>query len=314
METQTRNRVGLAESPLIAGTLDAYAAALLSRKFTDATVETYGKALVAFAAFLGDAPTIGDITAESAGRYQIARRHRAAATIAKDLTAIRSYCRWCIRAGLRADDPTLALDWPKKDDPLPRCLTTDELKRLDMALEAPLPLLNVRIAKRRARDRIAILLMWYAGLRLSEVCHLGWGAIDLGAGTLTVIMGKGRKSRVIPLHPRLAGALAAVPAADRHGPLIKPQREKRTKRAKTEATISPKTLNHAFDRYLSEFGLHISAHQLRHSFAIGLLRSGADLRSIQMLLGHRSLATTERYLALDMRDKQKAIELLPDRW
>lgn len=316
MDRQTRPEtrlIELAESPQITGTLDAYEAALLARKFTDATVETYRKALTAFAAFLGEHATIADITAESIGRYQVERRKRAAATIAKDLTAIRSYCRWSIRMRLRADDPTLDLEWPKRVDPLPRALTSDELRRLDRALESSLPLLNRVVRKRRQRDKLAVLVMLYAGLRLSEVCKVDWHQIDLAAGSLTVLEGKGRRFRVLPLHERLTAALAAVPMDKRRGPLLTPLRVDQGKR--TDRHISPKTLNHLFDRWLREdYDLHISAHMLRHTFAISLLRNGADLRSIQTLLGHRSLATTERYLALDLADKQRAIERLPSRF
>jgi len=309
---QDRQLSVLVASPAIGGTLDSYANALYARKFTDQTVATYLKAMRAFGRFLGDESTIGEITQESIDRYQISRRRRAAATIAKDLTAIRSYCRYLIRARLRADDPTLEIVWPEKDEPLPRCLTSDELHLLDKAMESALPLLNVRSKKRRMRDKIAVLLMWYAGLRLSEACNLDWRWVDMGEKTITVIMGKGRKSRVIPLHDRLFAALDSVPIELRHGPVLPPQREKAGDKRKRH--ISTKTVNHLFDRWLSDLGLHISAHQLRHSFAIGLLRSGADLRSIQKLLGHSSLATTERYLALDISDTQKAIEKLPSRW
>lgn len=313
--TRTEPQPGvLIVPPTIQSTLDGYEAALYARKFSQATVESYIKALRAFSVFLGASPTIADITFESISRYQAARRWRAAATIAKDLSAIRSHCRWAIRAKLRTDDPTLEIDWPKKDDPIPRALSADELRLLDTAVEAPSPTSDPSAMTRWERDRLAILLMWYAGLRLSEACRLDWRAVDLVAGTLTVVMGKGRKSRVLPIHVRLAAALDAVPVSQRVGAVLKPERAKRTKRAKKTTYVSPKTLFHAFERDLPRFGLHISPHMLRHSFAIGLLRNGADLRSIQKLLGHASLATTERYLALDVRDTRRAISKYPDRW
>jgi site-specific recombinase XerD len=313
LEVQTKSRMDLVESPLISTTIDAYEAALFARKFTTATVETYRKALRRFGTFLGDAPTIGDITEESIDRYQVLRRHKAAATIAKDLTAIRSYCRWCIRAKLRADDPTLNIDWPEKDDILPRCLSSDELALVDKALESVLPLLNVRARKRRIRDKLTILLLLYAGLRRSEACRLDWRNVDLGNGTLTVVLGKGRKSRAIPLHPRLLAALVAVPIEQRRGAVLAPQRERDGDKKRRH--ISDTTLMHCFDRWLQDdYGLAISPHMLRHSFAIELLRGGADLRNIQLLLGHASLATTQRYLALDLNDQQKAILKLPSRF
>lgn len=315
MSTQIRQQerpIELAVSPRIASTLGGFTDALYARKFTEATVKTYLKGLRSFMRFLGDEPRIADVTREAIDRFQVARRQKAAATIAKELTAIRSYCRYLIRMRLRADDPTLEVAWPEKDDPLPRCLTSDELHQLDLAMESQLPLLNFRSRKRIRRDKIGVLLLWYAGLRLTEACKLDWKHVDMGQRTITVVMGKGRKSRVIPLHDRLFTMLGEVPLADRAGPVLPPLQARRGR--KKNRPISAKTFNHAFDRWLEGRGLHISAHQLRHSFAIGLLRGGADLRSIQKMLGHRSLATTERYLALDISDTQKAIEKLPSHW
>jgi len=304
----------LSTAPTIISTLDDYAAAIAGRKFTQQTIESYRKALLALARWLGDESTVADITPQTVDLYQASRASRAAATIAKELTAIRSYCRWLISSSLRADDPTLGVIWPRRDDLLPRCLSSDELARLDMALESRLPLLDVRERKRKIRDKRAILLMLYAGLRLSEACNLDWRAIDLGNETLTVVLGKGRKSRAIPLHPRLLAALEAVPPAKRRGPVLPPIRAASGDTTRRRR-ISPKTLMHAFDRWLADdYDLHISPHMLRHSFAVELLRNGADIRRIQELLGHASLATTERYLALDLNDKRDAIKRLPDRF
>lgn len=312
VEQQTAARIGTwVEAPAIAETVEGFREHLLGRKFTDSTVDTYARALGAFMRFLGDEPTIAEITPETIDRYQVARRHKAAATIAKDLTAIRAYARYLMRAKLRADDPTLDVIWPERDEVLPRCLSSEELKQLDLILESPLPLLNKQKRTRQQRDRVALLLMWYAGLRLSEVARLDWRHVDLGARTITVIMGKGRKSRLIPMHDRIYKAMAQIPRERRTGPVIAAERGSS---AKKRRPLQAKTINHAFDRYLTDHGLNISAHQLRHSFAIGLLRNGADLRSIQKLLGHASLATTERYLALDLHDTQQAIAKLPDRW
>src|SRR4029079_16696841 len=145
METQTRPQhvgtIELAVSPQILETIARYEAHLFGRKFTESTVDTYVKGVRAFCRFLGEGSTIADITSEAIDGYQISRRKRAAATIAKDLTAIRSFCRFLTRPRLRAGHPTLEIAWPEKDEPLPRCLTSDELTRLDKALDLPLPLL-----------------------------------------------------------------------------------------------------------------------------------------------------------------------------
>lgn len=305
LDTKTGIETRLASSPAILGTLDSFGAALAGHKTRPRTIATYRKAVRAFARALGDDSAVADITHDSIARYQIARGDKAAATIAKDLSAIRAYCRWCIRAGLRVDDPTIHLEWPKRIEPIPRCLKARELRLLDAILSRPLPVLDVKKRHVRERERRIVLLMLYAGLRLSEVPKLDWRDVDLETRTLTIRDGKGGRDRALPIHERLLENLETTPEAQQHGAVC----------GHTNGTpISYKTVPHVFDRWLKDEGLHISAHQLRHTFATQLLWAGADLRAIQRLLGHASLATTERYLSVEMEQKKQAVNLLPDHW
>ncbi len=306
METRTDVETRLATSPAILGTLESYAGHMAGRKLRVRAIETYLKTVRRFAGWLGDESTVASVNAESIGRYQVARGRLAAATIAKDLSAIRSYCRWCIRAKLRADDPTLDIEWPKRSEPIPRALKLREMRLLDQVLDMPLPLLNHKARHVVARSKRAILLMWYAGLRSSEVPALDWRDVDLDAGELTVRDGKGGKDRGVAIHRRLLANLAETPEDKQRGAVCGHPSGK---------PISYKSMPHIFsDRYLGSYGLDISAHQLRHSFAVNLLRAGADIRQIQVQLGHASLETTQRYLALDFDDKRRAIDKLPDRF
>lgn len=305
LEQRTETQITLATSPAILGTLESFAAQLAARKCSARTIDTYGRALARFVASLCDEPTIADIHAESIGRYQVDRRHLAPATIGKDLSAIRAYCRWCIRAKLRADDPTLELEWPKRSEPIPRALSLRELRELDALLDQPLPVLDVKTRHVRQRDHRIVLLMLYAGLRLSEVARLLWRDVDLEAGALIVRQGKGRKDRALPIHHRLASNLALTPVEKQKGALCG--------HADGRA-LSYKSIPHTFDRWLKAEGMALSAHQLRHTFATRLLWAGRDLRTIQRLLGHASLSTTERYLQVEMEQKREAVDALPERW
>ncbi|MEO8630954.1 MAG: tyrosine-type recombinase/integrase, partial [Betaproteobacteria bacterium] len=304
LETRTETVHALAESPAILETLPSFAIGLAARKLSPRTIDTYRRSLKTFVAWLGDDATVGAIGPPRLLAYQIHRRDRDAATIGKDLSAIRAYCRWCIRAGLRADDPTLDFVWPKRGTPLPRALSSDELRKLERLLARPLPLLNKEDRWVRARERRGILLMLYAGTRLSETVNIAWDDVDLESRQITIRYGKGRKSRMVGMHERVYTALSAVPEADRVGYIAGGRHGNK---------ISGKTLAKMFEAggWVRESGLAISAHELRHTFATLMLRAGADLRQIQLLLGHVSLATTQIYLGLDTRDKQRAIDLLP---
>lgn len=306
MNTTTQVRQGeLTEVPTIRSCLSAFGQDMAGRKFSARTVETYTKCMRTYATWAGDRATIADLTTPRILAFQSYSRKLAASTIGKHLSAIRCFCRYLIRSGLRADDPTLDIVWPRRTQPLPRILSSSELDLLESALARPLPTIDVKGRRVRERDRLAVLLMLYAGLRLSEAIGLKWADIDLLAGMLTVWYGKGNKSRVLTIHDRLAAELGQVPTSQRIGYVLGHKDGRR---------ISRKTLPHLFEHWLSDAGLHISAHRLRHTFATQLLWAGADLRTIQQLLGHASLATTERYLALELKQKKQAIDKLPSRF
>jgi integrase/recombinase XerD len=270
-----RSRSALVVAPRIDDTLEGYRGWLAGRKLRPRAIDTYLRDLKTFVAFLGDEPQVADITLENIERFQADRAHLAGSTIAKYLTVVRSYCRYCIKKQLRADDPTLEIDWPHREETPPRALNARALRLLDRALEMPLEHLPIRSRDIRLRNRIAILLMLYAGLRLSETAALLWKDVDLDVLMLTVRNAKGGKFRVIPLHERLAAALRLIPDQARRGAVCG-RGDGRPR--------SYKSLPHIFDRWLREEGLEISAHQLRHTFATQMLWNGANLREIQRLL------------------------------
>lgn len=300
--------------PTIAAALPDYAAWLRGKKLSERTIETYLKTIGGFVRWLevelGEAPSIGDVTQEWIEAYQAAHAHLAARSMIRFLTCIRSFSLWCMRPPhrYRVDDPTLNIQWPRKPQALPRCLTSDELARLEAALAAPLPPYSEKRARRiRMRDRLALLLLMYTGARLSELASITWSDVDMVARTVTIRKAKRNKSRRQPIATRLYDALAAVPEADRVGAVIG---------KKDGAPLDPGAIAHLFDRgwLREEHGLIISAHRLRHTFATLSLNAGADLRTLQELLGHESLGVTAIYLAVSDTGKRQAIDLLPDRF
>lgn len=280
--------------------LGQYEQALLARGRRPRGIARYLEHLRLFAQDLGADP----ITAARIRRYQehLARRC-AVRTVQGALTAIRSYCRWAVREGHLAGDPTVDVDWPTTPDAAPRALSREQLRRLMRAMDEPADLTTEQQWYWR-RNRRVVLLMLFAGLRMHEVVQLRWGDVDLDARQLVVRQGKGGRSRSVPLHGAL---LAELRAAGRHRPGL-------AVAGREDGTPIARDHDRLFRRWLRRAGLSISAHQLRHSFATELLRSGADLRTIQELLGHRRLETTQRYLMIDAERMRSAVDLLPSRW
>jgi integrase/recombinase XerC len=214
------------------------------------------------------------------------------ATIARKLATLRSFYKFLVKIHRLASNPLMAVRTPKQDKKLPRFLEYQEVKRL---LETP-PIDNWL----GARDRAILETLYSTGIRVSELVALNMDDIDF-LGEVVHIRGKGKKERIAPIS---SSALQ----------VIQHYIEFRNKRAQSNSNfdskvlfvnkhgrrLSTRSVRRKMDKYLKIAGLDpsISPHTLRHSFATHMLNNGADLRSVQELLGHQSLSTTQVYTHL----------------
>lgn len=289
--------------------LDSYVAALQGAKRGEQTIDRYVHALRRFVSWADEGTTVPDITEDLVRAYQqdLGLRRQAARTIRVELSALRSFSLWCIRNRLRIDDPTLLLEWPAIPKIKTRALSPAELRALYGVLEQP-P--HGQSLWQWARNRRCIYVMLYAGLRIGEVAALTWEDTDLTSGVIHVINGKGGKDRDIPIAGPLWDILACLQPRERQGPVI-PSGRRRRKGTKPTA-LSPDSLGHIFSRWLPMLGVEgVTAHRLRHTCAHYLRLYNADLKDIQLILGHESLATTELYLGPDVERLRDAIGRLP---
>jgi integrase/recombinase XerC len=206
-------------------------------------------------------------------------RQLARASIARKAAALRCYFAWQVRQGHLGSDPARSLRAPSGGGRLPRVLSSGEVASL----------LNVPTGTPVDRRDVAVLeLLYAAGLRVSELCGLDRGDIDLRGRTVTVL-GKGSKQRRVPIHDAAVDALAAWfdgGRDDMEGPSEAAFVNRRG------ARLGPRDVRRILDRR-SASPTH--PHALRHTYATHLLDGGADLRVVQELLGHASLATTQVY-------------------
>lgn len=214
----------------------------------------------------------------------------AASSRARKLASLKAFYRFLVRRKLLAASPAKRVKSPKLPKLLPKVVPTGELEAL---LEAP-PADTVL----GLRDRAILEVLYGGGLRVSELCGLSLLDVDL-EGRVLRVLGKGRKERICPINPRAVAALQAYLA--RRGELL----ARRRSGADPEALflnarggrLTPRSIGRHLDAHVLRCALarKISPHALRHSFATHLLSGGADVRSIQELLGHASLTTTQRY-------------------
>lgn len=209
-------------------------------------------------------------------------------TIGRRLAAVRSWCRFLCRQGVFKANPADGLRGPRQDRHLPHFVQRDDMLRLLATPPAGEPL--------GVRDRALLETLYSAGLRVSELTGLDVDDVDLDGGCATV-RGKGKRERLALLGPHAVAAVRlwlgqrAVIIARR----VRPQTALFLNRFGTR--LSSRSVGRLLEKYLALAGLdpRTSPHTLRHSFATHLLDAGADIRSVQELLGHRSLGTTQIY-------------------
>ena len=212
----------------------------------------------------------------------------ARSTIGRRLAAVRSWCRFLCRQGTLSANPALGLRGPRQDKKLPHFVSREDMARLLETPPAGTPL--------GLRDRAILETLYSAGLRVSELTGLDVADVDLAEGLATV-RGKGKRERLALLGPQAVEALEAwLPRRTAlAGPRAATQPALFLNRHGTRLTS--RSVGRLLEKYLAAAGLdpRTSPHTLRHSFATHLLDAGADIRSVQELLGHRSLATTQIY-------------------
>jgi len=297
-------------SPLVRQFLDYLK---LEKHFSDYTVKSYGADLIQFGQFLS-----GEIgrgvganerplppANESLDDRQLKcdplvvreflaylyGQNYTKSTTARKLATLRSFYKFLIRRGLLSVNPLSTIRTPKQEKRLPKCLDLEQVQKL---LDAPGDgdLLS-------ARDKAMLEVLYSSGIRVSELVELEMADIDLQEGVLRV-RGKGRKERLTPIGSQ---AIKAIQRYFELRAIDNKSQAGNTGRVflnKHGESLSTRSVRRKLDKYLVQAGLDpgISPHTLRHSFATHLLNNGADLRSVQELLGHQSLSTTQIYTHL----------------
>jgi len=272
----------------------------VERALSPNTVLAYGRDLGKLLSFAEEAG-LSDVEQLDLGQVSSWIRHMSKSGLgprstARHLSAARGLCKFLMREGVLRADPTELCARPRFGRKLPRALGESEMLTL---IEAPNP-----ESLRGLRDRAMLSMMYAAGLRVSELVSLTVGDVDRARGIVSAL-GKGKKRRLVPLGEVALDHLSAYLEA-RHT-----EQQARAKRAgarspKVSELLFPsprggKLTRQAFWKIVGRTargaGLrgHVHPHQLRHSFATHLLSGGADLRSVQTLLGHSNIATTEIY-------------------
>ena len=263
----------------------------MERGLSDNTLAAYRRDLSLFAAWLVDQQNTSIVSADP-GHIQSFLGFKlgqgaSPRSSARFLSALRSFYRWAVREGLVAEDPTLRIESPRQGRPLPKSLSEADIERLLDAPDLDQPI--------EFRDRTMLELLYACGLRVSELVSLRVDQVGFNQGIVRVL-GKGGKERLVPMGEEALDWLQRYMQGARFDLL----------RGRASDVLFPSNRTRAMTRQTFWYRIkiygqradikgHLSPHTLRHAFATHLLNHGADLRVVQMLLGHSDLSTTQIY-------------------
>ncbi len=261
---------------------------IVEKNYSPNTISAYGRDLDRLAEFLKD-PDVRKINPEGLLRYirHLAKKGLSARSRDRVISSIRSMFKFLVNEGVLKTSPASELILPKVPRDIPDVLTVEETERL---LSAPdkNSLLGIR-------DSAILELLYATGIRVSELCNIDYDDIDLEKGIL-LVFGKGSKERVVPVGEKARQAVIQYSEYSRNV-LIGMGKTSALFVNRFGKRISRQGVWKMIKGYLIKCGLDpgISPHKLRHSFATHLLERGADIRSVQILLGHSDISTTQIY-------------------
>ncbi len=274
--------------------LAAYDRDLMGRRLAERSRRAYGVDLGQFAEWAGQAgKEPGDVRHRDVRRFgaSLSSADAAPATVARKLAAIRGLYDFLVRSEEVGQNPADLVSSPKREQKLPRVLSAEQARELLERIPAGTPL--------QLRDRAMLELAYSCGLRCEEIVNLDVGAVDFEEERVRVL-GKGGRERLLPVGEPARRALERYGARGRHV-LASDPGERALFLSKSGRRLSNSDVTRRLGLWVREAALAggISPHSLRHSFATHLLEGGADLRTIQELLGHSSISTTQIYTRVD---------------
>jgi integrase/recombinase XerD len=217
------------------------------------------------------------------------------------LTAMKSLFRFLYRRGYILHDPSRSLEFKVKEKRLPRVILTEKeaLQLIESADEK---------SPSGLRDRAVLETLYATGIRVTELANLNFWDVDVEEKILRVVLGKGRKDRNVPLTTTAAGAIAVY--LEKGRPKLVSSNKPYLFLADKGGRLQRAVLSRIVQKYAQKAGIEkrVTCHTFRHSVATHLLKGRADIRHIQMLLGHESLQTTQRYTKVEISDLKRVIE------
>lgn len=270
------------------------------------TIRNYHSDLLQFRDFLKQAEASTEIDIKSIDALGIRgflaslfEREKKKTSIGRKLASVRAFFKFLAKEGVLAANPAATVSTPKLDKSLPRIMTEEEmnnfLNRVAEVVATGEPIMR--------RDRAIMELLYASGLRVSELAGLDMRSVNFGDNML-LVRGKGRKERIVPFGSKARDAINDyLPVRERI--LMEARKTGQTALfLNTKGTrLTTRSVDRLLKHYVRQYGpnVKVSPHSMRHAFASHLLTEGADLRSIQEMLGHKSLATTQKYTQVSIK-------------